>query len=67
MNKIVLIDDYRLFRIAILNILQKEEDLEVIDEFSNYQEAYSSASISLPSIYIIDLKRLNFAKAMSLI
>jgi two-component system nitrate/nitrite response regulator NarL len=56
MHKIVLIDDHRLFRIAIVNIIQKEEDLEITEEFSNYQDAYASANIELPSIYIIDLK-----------
>ena len=56
MHKIVLIDDHRLFRIAIVNIIQKEDDLEIAEEFSNYQEAYAAASISLPGIYIIDLQ-----------
>ena len=55
-HKIVLIDDHRLFRIAIFNILQKEIDLEIVEEFSNYQDAYASANKKLPNLYIIDLK-----------
>lgn len=56
MRKIVLIDDHRLFRIAILNILQKEGDLEIMEEFSNYHDALAGAAKNLPEVYLIDLK-----------
>lgn len=53
--KIVLVDDHHIVRDGIKSILQKEEDIEVIAEASDYTELISKLESYKPDIILMDI------------
>lgn len=53
--RILLVDDHPLMRQALRNILEKENDLEVVGEASNGQEAIEMAMEFRPDVVIMDI------------
>lgn len=54
--RIILADDHALVRDGIKSLLEDEDDLEVIDEASDGQEALEKVAVSHPDILIIDIR-----------
>ncbi|MBL6447054.1 response regulator transcription factor [Fulvivirga sp. 29W222] len=55
MIKIVIIDDHKLFRIAISSIIKQEEDMSLIAEYSDPDDALKNCETDNPDLYLIDI------------
>lgn len=55
MHKIVLIEDHRLFRLAVSSILSQEENLNLIKEYDDPEDALGNIEYDNPDLYLIDI------------
>lgn len=64
--KVLLVDDEQLIRSALKIMLEMEEDIEIIGEASNGQEAYEQALSLEPDIILMDIRmpKLNGIEAL---
>ncbi|MBI3961972.1 MAG: response regulator transcription factor [Deinococcus sp.] len=69
MIRVLLADDHRLFRQSLHRILETEEDIEVVAEASNGQEAVAKAQELCPDVVLMDIRMpvLDGVKATQLI
>jgi len=54
--RILLVDDHQLVRYALRMVVEAEEDMEVIGEASNGEEALESVSADPPDVVLLDLR-----------
>ncbi len=55
-TRIVLADDHELVRYAMRTVIEAEEDLEVVGEASNGEEAIVACEQLLPDVLVLDLR-----------
>ncbi len=53
--KIVIADDHKLFREGLMNLLSESEDIEIIGEAENGEDAIQKASKQRPDIVLMDV------------
>lgn len=56
---IILVDDHKLFIAGLAAILQQEEDIEVIDTFTNANSALKKLKTTVPDLLITDISMPN--------
>ena len=54
--KIILIDDQEIVRRGLRSMLEQEEDMEIVDDCSNAQEAFSKIARLCPDIVLMDIQ-----------
>ncbi len=67
--KVFLVDDHEIFRNGLQSLIDQEEDLEVVGEASNGEEAISLAESARPDVIIMDIRmpKLNGVEASKLL
>jgi len=55
MHKIVLVEDHKLFRLAISGIVKQEEDLTIINEYSDPDDALLKLDHDQADLYMVDI------------
>ncbi len=53
--KVMVVEDYKLVRVGILSVLNKDEDLEVVGECESAEEALSLIKRERPDVVLMDL------------
>jgi len=54
--RVLLVDDHQVVREGLRRMLELEDDIRVLDEASNMEEAIRQAQVHCPDVVLMDIK-----------